>query len=65
MDWLEPAYLFLQNGRKLWIAMWEYRHPDVPCFLAQVTKRIQKVLEKEYTYRKAHATPLPPLPLSR
>lgn len=22
----------LENGLKLWRALWEYRHPDAPCF---------------------------------
>lgn len=22
----------LENGLKLWQAMWEFRHPDAPCF---------------------------------
>ena len=26
----------LVNGRKIWAAMWEYRHPDVDCFTSQV-----------------------------
>ena len=26
----------LINGRKIWSAMWEYRHPDVETFTAQV-----------------------------
>jgi hypothetical protein len=30
----------LANGRKIWQALWEYRHPDVDCFTAQVSWRI-------------------------
>ena len=26
----------LQNGKKIWSALWEYRHPDLECFTAQV-----------------------------
>ena len=26
----------LDNGKKIWKALWEYRHPDVECFTAQV-----------------------------
>lgn len=26
----------LVNGKKIWSAMWEYRHPDVDCFTSQV-----------------------------
>ena len=30
------ANMRLVNGRKIWAAMWEYRHPDVDSFIAQV-----------------------------
>ena len=25
-----------QNGKKIWEALWEFRHPDLDCFTAQV-----------------------------
>ena len=31
------ANLRLQNGKKIWSAMWEYKHPDVDCFVAPVS----------------------------
>ena len=34
------ANLRLVNGRKIWAAMWEYRHPDIDCFTAQVVYKI-------------------------
>ena len=39
----------LINGRKIWSAMWEYRHPDVETFTAQVKPRqtIVKDLRKK------------------
>ena len=30
------ANMRLVNGKKIWSAMWEYRHPDVDCFTSQV-----------------------------
>uniref|UniRef100_T1IVG6 Uncharacterized protein n=1 Tax=Strigamia maritima TaxID=126957 RepID=T1IVG6_STRMM len=33
----------LENGLKIWQAMWEYRHPPVPCFTAQV-KPVRTIL---------------------
>lgn len=32
------ANMRLVNGRKIWAAMWEYRHPDVDSFTAQVDR---------------------------
>ena len=32
------ANMRLVNGKKIWSAMWEYRHPDVDCFTSQVPK---------------------------
>ena len=29
--------LRLQNGRKIWQAMWEYSHPDIACFKVPVS----------------------------
>ena len=29
-----------QNGKKIWEALWEFRHPDLDCFTAQVTSHI-------------------------
>merc|ERR1719234_2448998 len=29
----------LQNGKKIWEALWEFRHPDLDCFTAQVKPR--------------------------
>ena len=26
----------LENGRRVWQALWEFRHPDIECFTAQV-----------------------------
>ena len=39
----------LINGRKIWAAMWEYRHPDVDTFTAQVKPKqtIVKDLRKK------------------
>ena len=27
----------LENGRRVWQALWEFRHPDIECFTAQVS----------------------------
>ena len=34
----------LINGRKIWSAMWEFRHPDVDTFTAQVKKAHKKYM---------------------
>jgi hypothetical protein len=26
----------LQGGKKIWEALWEFRHPELDCFTAQV-----------------------------
>jgi len=37
------ANMRLVNGRKIWAAMWEYRHPDVDSFTAQVKPKLTQV----------------------
>ncbi|XP_025829365.1 protein unc-80 homolog [Agrilus planipennis] len=31
----------LENGLKIWQGLWEYRHPDVPCFTAQCKPKLK------------------------
>ena len=31
----------LENGRRVWQALWEFRHPDIECFTAQVSEATQ------------------------
>ena len=33
-DFMQNARL--ENGRRVWQALWEFRHPDIECFTAQV-----------------------------
>ena len=34
----------LDNGKRIWKALWEYRHPDVECFVAQVCNLVPLVI---------------------
>lgn len=34
----------LENGKKIWQALWEYRHPDADCFTAQVSHALTRSL---------------------
>ena len=42
----------LVSGKKIWSAMWDYRHPDVDCFTAQVSQLEIIVLSDPYQYFK-------------
>ena len=37
----------LENGRTIWQALWEFKHPDVECFTAQVRKGNNLSWERE------------------
>jgi protein unc-80 len=39
----------LENGIKLWQGMWEYRAPNVQCFIAPVKPRARQFLQSTST----------------
>lgn len=43
----------LENGLKLWQAMWEFRHPDSPCFTTLVKPK-PKPLGGKFSKRNQH-----------
>ena len=43
----------LENGLKLWQAMWEFRHPDAACFTTLVKPK-PKPLGGKYSKRHQH-----------
>ncbi|XP_047520925.1 protein unc-80 homolog isoform X3 [Pieris napi] len=43
----------LENGLKLWQALWEYRHPDAPCFTTHVKPK-PKPFGGKYSKRQQH-----------
>ena len=34
----------LESGKKVWQALWEFRHPDAECFTSAVSRCLLKVL---------------------
>nr|XP_037867403.1 protein unc-80 homolog isoform X7 [Bombyx mori] len=44
----------LENGLKMWQAMWEFRHPDAPCFTTLVKPK-PKPLGGKYSKRPQHS----------
>lgn len=42
----------LENGLKIWQAMWEFRHPDAPCFMTHCKPKPKFLLNKNAKYRQ-------------
>lgn len=41
----------LENGLKIWQAMWEFKHPDAPCFVTHCKPK-PKILNGQYMKTK-------------